>query len=209
MEAAQRTPLPPPPRPKGRSKWRLGCGGLLGLLVVVVVLAIIGHQAQEHPTEHATATSGAPVERVGAEKLAEQFRENEVLAEKNWKGKTIDVAGEVKDIGVDIIGNPYVVLNGREFVDVQCTGNKKARDAMAQLRKGQFLTVRGVCNGKMMNVQLGDCTLPPPPTPDPSMAAFEECRANMDGPPLNSAVAACMKRHNWTWKEGAWWGPPE
>ena len=54
--------------------------------------------------------------------------------------------------------NPYITLVGDQyFGDVQCFFNEKS--VVANLSKGQQITVLGICDGLMINVLLNDCVV--------------------------------------------------
>jgi len=63
------------------------------------------------------------------------------------------VSGTIRDIGNDLLDNAYISIVGDQyFGDVQCFIADKA--VVAKLRKGSFITVKGKCDGLLMNVIL-------------------------------------------------------
>ena len=54
----------------------------------------------------------------------------------------------------------YVSLKGAEyFVDIQCYFAESHIQEAANLSKGQTITVKGICDGQMMNVILKGCII--------------------------------------------------
>lgn len=108
-----------------------------------------------------TADTPSPekIEEISALDLANFYSENEVAADKYYKGKKLIVSGTIADIGKDILDNAYITLraNSEGFRDVQCSF--KDQNVVAELRKGQQVRVKGKCDGLMMNVQLDRCEL--------------------------------------------------
>jgi energy-coupling factor transporter transmembrane protein EcfT len=84
-----------------------------------------------------------------ADKLVEVFKKNEVRAEDLYVGKWMFVSGKIDLIGSDIFGDPYVTLKGGDgFMNhVQCVFDKKDRSKIGNMRKGEYLTVAGICSG--------------------------------------------------------------
>lgn len=79
-----------------------------------------------------------------------------------YAGQLLEVTGAVGSVGKDILGSRYVPLtDGSEFaiLGVQCFFSSRHDNALARINSGQYLTVRGVCKGRSMNVILKDCEL--------------------------------------------------
>ena len=94
-----------------------------------------------------------------AEILSRDYDANEVAADQKYKGGRILVTGRVSGISKDFLGDPYVSLKGHQlFADVQGHFDKGAETALANLEKGQ--TVSLVCKVSEMvttEVMLSDC----------------------------------------------------
>ena len=89
------------------------------------------------------------------------FKGNEIAANDKYKGKTIDVCGNIEAIATDITNTMYVTMGTRakkfEIVHVQFFFADKHKDEIAGLRKGMYLTIRGKCEGKFGNVMMKKC----------------------------------------------------
>lgn len=98
--------------------------------------------------------------KVSAVDLASAYEENEVKADKDFKGKTIETSGIINNIGVTF-GETYIVLSsGKDFsiTDVQCFFNDKSEiDKIVNLKKGDTVTIIGVVDGKSLNVGVNKC----------------------------------------------------
>lgn len=99
---------------------------------------------------------------VSAVDLAKAYEDNEVNADKAYKGKTVLANGTIKDIGV-MAGQTFVVLSsGKDFsiTDIQCFFKEKSEiDKIANLKKGDTVKIQGVVDGKSMNVAVNNCVL--------------------------------------------------
>jgi len=163
--------------------WKIG----VTVVIVLIVLAQIGDDKKDspstadNPSNTETSASSSPsltqaqkdsiaeVERLGvieerknqtitAADLTQNYIDNEVRADGNFKGKKFYVEGTVSDIKKDIMDDIYVTLEGSEmFREVQCYFDDKA--TASQLEKGMRVTFYGKCDGLMMNVLMKNCKL--------------------------------------------------
>ena len=99
-------------------------------------------------------TAETPVDiEVSARKLYADYQANEIAADETYKGKILQVSGTIRDIGNDLLDNAYITIAGDQyFGDVQCFIADKS--VVAKLRKGARITVKGECDGLLMNVIL-------------------------------------------------------
>lgn len=85
------------------------------------------------------------------------YSNNEVKADEDFKGKKFYVTGTIENIG-KVFGDIFVTLEGDGMImGVQCS--IKDKDVVAQLQKGQVITVLGTCTGLTMNVSMDDCVV--------------------------------------------------
>lgn len=153
---------------------------ITGILVLVLIGAIGsalgGDDDTTEPAKQAAvsinqpAKEVAPVEEVAqieevitisAEDLAKEYEENEVRADKNYKGKVLEISGTVKSIGVSFSQTYIVLSSGKDFsiTDIQCFFKDKAEiDMVADLDEGDVVTLTGKVSGKSLNVSVENCT---------------------------------------------------
>lgn len=95
---------------------------------------------------------------ISASNLVASYVENEVAADNNFKGKKFYVEGYIDNIGKDILDKIYVTLKSGDIIrSVQCYIDDQ--DKVANLKKGQKITIIGKCDGLMMNVLMKNCKL--------------------------------------------------
>jgi hypothetical protein len=95
---------------------------------------------------------------ISAAQLIQAYTDNEVSADNNLKGEKFYVEGIIDNIGKDILGSIYVTLKSGDIIrSVQCYIDDQEK--VAELRKGQKITVFGKCDGMMMNVLMKNCKL--------------------------------------------------
>lgn len=119
-------------------------------------------------TDKAKATTATkPVEKkvevlkVTTAVLGKAYEENEVKADKTYKDKMIETSGKITDIAV-VLGNTTLTLGtGADFdLGILCSFKEQADiDKIADLKKGDTVTVQGLCDGKSFGVSVDDCIL--------------------------------------------------
>jgi len=92
-------------------------------------------------------------------KLFAAFEDNEAAANMKYNGNLIQITGTISDIGTDILGDPYLSFETDLLQGVTCYFKKYDMEEIAQVKKGQKVTVRGTCDGKLVYVLLKNCEL--------------------------------------------------
>jgi len=91
--------------------------------------------------------------KITAKELIDIYESNEVKADLMYKGKLVDVSGIVDEIRVTL-GKTAVDLssgNGSSLNNVTCYFDDKNEDIkVADLKKGDQVTISGVVNGKLI-----------------------------------------------------------
>lgn len=155
---------------------------IISIIAIFIVLGVIGSvtggKDDSAKTTSTTASTSSSTEStkstqadakkeeeaitVSAVDLAKAYNDNEVSADKQYKGKKAVISGTIKDIGVSM-GQTYVVLSsGDDFAltDIQCFFKEQSEiDKVAELSKGSTATIQGKIDGKSMNVGVNDCKL--------------------------------------------------
>jgi len=126
------------------------------------LLLLIGSNGEDSEIEQDTASSTS-MHTLSAIELYSAYNSNEVAADQKFKDKIITVTGTVENIAKDIMDDIYVTLKGERgeysIGSIQCFFSKAHTDQAATLKKGQKLTVKGKCTGKMMNVLMRGCII--------------------------------------------------
>lgn len=87
--------------------------------------------------------------------LKAAYRENEIKGDSIFRGKRVVVAGSIKDISRDILDRPFLVVS-----DVTLYFSKSEETQIAELKKGQPVTVEGTCDGMGFGIlSLSKCSL--------------------------------------------------
>jgi tRNA_anti-like len=107
------------------------------------------------------AEAAEPAIVIAAAALVKEYESNELKADSLYKGKRVRTAGIVESISKDILNHPFVTLGSpAEFLKVQCSFEDDAAAQKAlNLKSGDKITMEGEVSGKMMHVQVKDCTI--------------------------------------------------
>ena len=133
---------------------------LISIVCLSLFMLLAIGSTDEDETIEVDISSQASVHTVTAATLYNDYDSNEVAADLKYKDKVITVSGVVDDIAKDIMDDIYVTLKGDEyFGDVQCFFSDSHTNKAASLKKGDKLTVKGLCTGKMMNVLVRGCVV--------------------------------------------------
>ena len=88
---------------------------------------------------------------LSANTLYKEYERNSVAADAKYEDKIVKVSGTVQSIGKDITDTAYLVIGGTGFLDgVQCMMPGGQESAVANVREGQFVTLKGKVSGEMM-----------------------------------------------------------
>jgi|TARA_B110000858_G_scaffold160290_1_gene184290 hypothetical protein len=129
------------------------------LTILSFLLMIIGSSDDNAAIENEISDQTPSIE-VSAKKLYADYDANGVSADMKYKGKVLSVTGKINNIDKDFMDEIYVSLKGDEyFGDIQCYFAESHIQEAANLSKGQTITVKGVCDGQMMNVILKGCVI--------------------------------------------------
>lgn len=139
----------------------------IGAIIIFVIIGIVAGDDKKGETNTASSSSATenapapPTENaitISSSELINAYQNNEVAADNKFKGKRLIVSGVIEDIGKDILDKPYIVMSKSDALrGVQCSFEDA--NVVAGFQKGQKVTIKGTCNGLMMNVQLDDVTL--------------------------------------------------
>lgn len=125
-----------------------------------IVLAVASSDNKQTEKEVSKQEANTPAIEVSPQQLYSDYEANEVAADLKYKDKVLIVTGKVNTIGKDIMDAIYVTINtGEMFGAVQCSFSDNHTNEAAGLKKGQTVTIKGKCDGKMMNILLSGCTL--------------------------------------------------
>nr|WP_265087379.1 OB-fold putative lipoprotein [Nanchangia anserum] len=103
-----------------------------------------------------------PEVTVSAAEIVTAYTDNELAADKQYKGKVVQITGTMDQV-TDILSSKAVrITSGDEyaFEGITCAIDDSQVDKAAELTKGGQVTVVGKVDGfNQMNIELSDCTI--------------------------------------------------
>ncbi len=117
------------------------------VITIAVVLIVITYNKP-----HRSVVEVEPEVRLSALELALAFAADEVHATRQYAGKIVEVYGDVDRI---IQGDSTLILlleQGSATVGVSCYLDPHYRDEGESLSPGAPVTVKGICNGMLLDV---------------------------------------------------------
>ena len=133
--------------------------GSCAVCVAVGAKGVSDHQERAKKEVEQGRASAQPVALVT---LLKEYKDNEVRADSQFKGKFIRVSGSVGDVKKDIADKAYVTLGtgaAFEIPQVQCMLSDSSIARASSLSKGAPVEVSGRVEGLMMNVLVRDCEI--------------------------------------------------
>lgn len=137
------------------------CSGLSLTNVLVKDCSIVNASSAENDNSQTTTEPETELIEIAAADLFAAYNENEVAADSKYEGKKLKITGTINNIGTDILDNVYITLDtGEVLYSVQCyfkDGDEEAK--VADLKKGDTVTLIGVCEGMSLNVIMKRCEI--------------------------------------------------
>ena len=154
------------------------------------------------------------VPKVTAIQLMDEYTSNETKADKNYKGKQIEVTGKI--LNIDVVNNDNIVVTfesgnllsgitdlalSLSGISDNMTGDLGLRAVwcyfprssvrqIAQLQNGDIITVTGICQGLFISVRVTQCTLK-----RPEISTENFWVANVNGPVSTSDLRDCYSKN--------------
>lgn len=157
----------PPVNKYMKEKMHFSLSGVLKFFIVIIILGIAGSQmgssAKSEVTESSSNTEvQTPTVKVTALQMVSDYKANEVSADAKYKGKTVEISGTVSTIGKDIMDTPYISLKTSEYDiinQVQCMFGKGDEAELANVSKGDSISLKGEVSGKLGNIIIRGCQI--------------------------------------------------
>ena len=123
---------------------------LLIVLVLIVAGGIVGYKMYNKPHADVNEMEGIPVT---AEALYKAFESNEAQANQTYLSKVVEVTGTIGEVKhQDTITYVNLTFPDAMMGGVQITIDKAFRKEAEMLKTGDPATIKGFCNGYLMDV---------------------------------------------------------
>ena len=129
---------------------------LFFLLMLVLVGCLSAGADEKIPTK--TLSNGKPA--VAAADITRIYEKNSVMADQSLCGHLLCIYGKIDDIGTDVLGRPYLVLEGHEVMEgFACYFTKDDVKVIAKLQKGITVAILGRVARKIINANIENCSV--------------------------------------------------
>ena len=98
----------------------------------------------------------API-KVTADELGKDYASNTISADRDYKGKVLQITGEIFQVDKDKKNNIYIALGTKLLPDVYCFVKKSHYSKVTELEAGKEITITGICTGKQTYVLMNEC----------------------------------------------------
>jgi hypothetical protein len=133
---------------------------LLGILMLICVPLAFFYAYNEYHRKPADLSSVKPAAVTNAASLVALYENDEQKADGMYLGKVIDITGVISEINnqQDTLVNIMLGKNNN-LHRVSCLLNGKYMAKVKNLKRGDSITIRGLCTGYLMDVELNRCVL--------------------------------------------------
>lgn len=129
----------------------------IGTLVLIAVLVYAYTEYNRKPSD---LFSVVPQARVTASELVGKYSNDEQKANGLYLGKNIEVTGMISEINNQHDTLMNVMLGDHEDLHrVSCLLDRKYIMLVKQKKPGDKITLKGICTGYLMDVELNRCVL--------------------------------------------------
>jgi hypothetical protein len=137
---------------------------ILGLVILCVIIAV-SFAVREYNRKPSTLVNSPAAYRVLAGNLVSEYQVNEALADKKYLGKVIEVEGLLAAINseADTLVT-FFLGDTNSMKKVSCLLDRTIPINSKKYRPGEVLTIKGICTGVLMDVELNRCIIVTPQT---------------------------------------------
>lgn len=132
------------------------------IIIVLSIIAVANGENEVNNGNNTIPTQGSVIEQPNNEEIIEvdyntlhkEYMDNPIAADAKYKGKILSLTGNVDSIDREIAGNTYITFQvgaSYDFQNIRITFKKSEEEKVAQLKKGQTVTIKGKCNGTLLS----------------------------------------------------------
>src|SRR3990170_9053486 len=131
---------------------------LLGILVLICILLVFFYAYNEYHRKPADLSAVKAVAVTDATSLVASYENDEQKANSMYLGKVIDITGVISEITNQQDTLINIMLGKNDNMHrVSCLLNGKYMSKVKKLKPGDSITIRGLCTGYLMDVELNRC----------------------------------------------------
>lgn len=136
----------------------MGLGIIFVLIFLLAMCDTKDNTTIPIPTPTPTQTITPELLKINAVDLSNTYKANEINADKLYKGRMIELTGNVYDIS-DMLGSQSITIEGQDFNNVLCFFKPNQKDKLATLQKGQSIVITGMVEGYSLMTVVKNCEI--------------------------------------------------
>ena len=126
---------------------------MVSVLILLITAGIAGYTLYNKPHRNVKAATAISLH---AQKLVDNYEQNENTANKQFLDKVLEVTGQVNEISKNQKGETIIELRGSDMASVRCTLEDKN---LPNVKSGELATLKGICTGYLTDVVMVRCVL--------------------------------------------------
>lgn len=129
----------------------------LSVIVTIITLAVVYFLLYPYFKPHTDTAAGKPDYVISPSALLSEYETDEAKADIKYLDKIIEIEGIIKKVTTLDNGSAITIDTGDDMSAITCEFESVA--AVASLKEGARVKVRGLCTGKLMDIVLARCTV--------------------------------------------------
>ncbi|MFL5727840.1 MAG: OB-fold protein [Cytophagaceae bacterium] len=126
----------------------------IGLLLVILVAGGAVYYVFNKP--HRDVAGEEPAFSLSSDQLLAEYDKDTAVANKQYLDKVIQLQGKISEVITDQRGGTVIVLNdGKSTFGITCTMSVNSKDAASKLKKGEVVSLKGICTGGILDPDFG------------------------------------------------------
>ena len=132
----------------------------IAIIAGLIVIIVAGYFYKEYHRQLADMTSVKPVAKINVAAIVNLYQNDEAKANQQYLNKTIQVKGAITEIinQQDTLINVFIG-DTNSVHNVSCLLDKRHFNAIKKYSAGQLITIKGICTGFLLDVELNRCVI--------------------------------------------------
>ncbi|ARV14933.1 OB-fold protein [Polaribacter sp. SA4-12] len=128
---------------------------IIAILIIGIIGVFVAYKMYNKP--HINVADSKSDITLTADKIINDFSSDESKANTIYLDKIVSVSGEVSELNLEKGKGIITLKTNDDFGSVLCHLSEESTKKMSSLRKGQTISVKGICTGYLLDVILVKC----------------------------------------------------
>jgi hypothetical protein len=131
------------------------------IFITIIITTIFGIYAGKriYDKPHINVAGKMPDNSLLSQNLVDEFENNETQANAKYLEKIIKVSGEISELDISKETRIIVLKSKNSTSSVMCYLTAEENKKWATLKRGDTISVKGICTGYLLDVVLINCVL--------------------------------------------------